>query len=351
MKEATLYTNLSGKVRCTACSRYCLLGEGQIGFCGIRKNIGGRLYLLAYGKAAAVALDPIEKKPLFHYMPGAKVLSISTSGCNWMCKYCQNYDISQRREIYGEDLSPEDVSSLAEKYGADGISYTYNEPTIFAEYAHDIAVIAREMGIFSTFVSNGYLTAESVDYISSFLDAITVDFKGNGNDNFARKFIGIMSYGPVFESLKELRRRGIHIEITDLVVPVNGLGDNTEDALHLASWIRDNLGEDTPLHFTRFHPDYLMRDYPPTPVSTLERHYETARNAGLNFVYIGNVPGHPFENTYCPNCGRELVRRFGFSILRYDIGKDGRCPYCGRDMKIVRSPKHLGKKLINMTPL
>ncbi|MGC8645274.1 MAG: AmmeMemoRadiSam system radical SAM enzyme [Thermoplasmata archaeon] len=349
MKEATLYSQAYGKVRCTACCRYCLLGEGQTGFCGIRKNIGGKLYLLAYGKAAAVALDPIEKKPLYHYMPGASVLSLSTSGCNWMCKYCQNYDISQRREIYGEDLSPEDVVEIAERSDADGISYTYNEPTIFAEYAHDIGVLARERGFFSTFVSNGYLTKESVDYVSTFLDAITVDFKGNGNDGFARKFIGIMSYEPVFQSLRELKRKGIYIEITDLVVPVKGVGDDLEDALHLATWVRDNLGADTPVHFTRFHPDYLMRDYPPTPVATLERHYETAKEAGLNFVYLGNVPGHPYENTYCPNCGKELVRRFGFSILRYDIGEDGRCPYCGRDMRIVRKGNRR-KKRINIFP-
>ncbi|MEM0073669.1 MAG: AmmeMemoRadiSam system radical SAM enzyme [Thermoplasmatales archaeon] len=347
MKEASLYVSEKGRIRCTACSRYCLLGEGQTGFCGIRKNINGKLFLLSYGKAAAVAIDPIEKKPLYHFMPGGRVLSLSTSGCNWMCKYCQNYDISQRREIYGEELSPEEAVKIAERSGADGISYTYNEPTIFAEYAHDIGILGKESNLFSTFVSNGYLTKESIRYVSTFLDAITVDFKGNGNDEFARKFIGIINYSPVFESLKALKSAGIYIEITDLVVPVKGIGDNLDDAFSLARWIRDNIGEDTPLHFTRFHPDYLMRDYPATPVSTLEKHYEAAKEAGLNFVYIGNVPGHPYDNTYCPNCGHELISRYGFSILKYDVDENGRCPYCGRDIRIVRKGR-VSKKLIYM---
>ncbi|MEM0129952.1 MAG: AmmeMemoRadiSam system radical SAM enzyme [Thermoplasmatales archaeon] len=347
MKEASLYVPEKGRIRCTACSRYCLLGEGQTGFCGIRKNINGKLFLLSYGKAAAVAIDPIEKKPLYHFMPGGRVLSLSTSGCNWMCKYCQNYDISQRREIYGEELSPEEAVNIAERAGADGISYTYNEPTIFAEYAHDIGVLGKESNLFSTFVSNGYLTEESVRYVSTFLDAITVDFKGNGSDEFARKFIGILNYSPVFESLKALKSAGIYIEITDLVVPVKGVGDNLDDAFSLARWIRDNIGEDTPLHFTRFHPDYLMRDYPATPVSTLEKHYEAAKEAGLNFVYIGNVPGHTYDNTYCPNCGHELISRYGFSILKYDVDANGRCPYCGRDIRIVRKGR-ISKKLIYM---
>jgi pyruvate formate lyase activating enzyme len=343
MKEAFLYSVAGSKVRCTACRRYCLLGEGQTGFCGIRKNIGGKLYLLSYGRAAALNVDPIEKKPLYHYLPGGRVLSLSTSGCNWSCRYCQNYDISQRREITGEYLSPEDAVNLAIESGSDGISYTYNEPTIFAEYAHDIGMIARTKGLFSTFVSNGYLSEEAVSYIKNFIDAISVDFKGNGNDMFGRKYIGIMSYSPVFDTLKRLRAEGIYTEVTDLVVPVKGIGDNLEDARALARWIRNNLGENTPLHFTRFHPDYLMRDLPPTPVETLEEHHAIAKEEGLNFVYIGNVPGHPLENTYCPNCGRELIRRFGFQITKYDLTKDGRCPSCGEDIHIIRKNARIRK--------
>ena len=314
MKEAFLYSTEKGKVRCTACSRYCLLGDGQTGFCGIRKNIGGHLFLLSYGRAAAVAVDPIEKKPLYHYLPGGRVLSLATSGCSWACKYCQNYDISQRREITGEYLDPEDVVKLAIQSGSDGISYTYNEPSIFAEYAHDIGILAKKRGLFSTFVSNGYESSESIPYLKEFLDAISIDFKGNGNDIFGRKYIGIMSYAPVFETLKRLKSAGIYTEITDLVVPVKGVGDNLDDARNLAVWIRENLGTDVPLHFTRFHPDYLMNNVPATPIETLERHHSIAKEEGLKFVYIGNVPGHPLENTYCPNCGQELVKRFGFQI-------------------------------------
>jgi len=335
MKEAVLYSKEGDRIRCTACARYCLLKEGQTGFCGIRKNIGSTLYLLSYGRVAAMAMDPIEKKPLYHFLPGGRVLSISTSGCNWMCKYCQNYDISQRREVTGDYFTPEEVVKLAVESGADGISYTYNEPTIFAEYAHDIGVIAKKSGLFSTFVSNGYISRESIDYLKGFLDAITVDFKGNGNDEFGRKYIGIGSYGPVFDALKLLRERGIYIEITDLVVPVKGVGDSLDDARRLSRWIRDNLGENTPVHFTRFHPDYLMRNIPPTPVETLERHHSVAKEEGLRFVYIGNVPGHPLENTYCPNCGRELIRRYGFSIIEYRVDDDGKCPYCGEDIHIL----------------
>jgi pyruvate formate lyase activating enzyme len=335
MKEAFLYSADKGRIRCTACSRYCLLGEGQTGFCGIRKNIGGHLFLLSYGRAAAVAVDPIEKKPLYHYLPGGRVLSLATSGCSWACKYCQNYDISQRREITGDYLEPEDVVSMALQSGSDGISYTYNEPSIFAEYAHDIGILAKKRGLFSTFVSNGYESSESISYLREFLDAISIDFKGNGNDIFGRKYIGIMSYAPVFETLKRLKAAGIYTEITDLVVPVKGVGDNPDDARNLAVWIRENLGKDVPLHFTRFHPDYLMMDVPATPIETLERHHSIAKEEGLKFVYIGNVPGHPLENTYCPNCGKELVKRFGFHITSYKITEDGRCPFCGEDMHII----------------
>lgn len=341
MKEAVLYADEGNRMRCTACARYCLLKDEQVGFCGIRKNVGGRLYLLSYGRVTAMAVDPIEKKPLFHFLPGGRVLSLSTSGCNWMCKYCQNYDISQRREVVGDYFGPEEVVNMALRSKSDGISYTYNEPTIFAEYAHDIGITAAKNGLFSTFVSNGYLSKESVKYIGEFVDAISIDFKGNGNDAFGRKYIGILSYGPVFEALKELRRTGIYIEITDLVVPVNGLGNNLDDARTLARWIKNNLGGDTPLHFTRFHPDYLMRDVPATPIDTLEKHYAIAKEEGLKFVYIGNIPGHPLENTYCPNCGIELIKRNGFRITKSNIDNKGRCLKCGEDIHIVRSRERL----------
>ncbi len=345
MKGAFLYREEQGKVRCTACSRYCLLNDGQTGFCGVRKNIGGVLYLMVYGKVAAIAVDPIEKKPLYHYLPGGRVLSLSTHGCSWMCKYCQNYDISQRRDTSGEHLEPEDVVRLAMESGSDGISYTYNEPSIFAEYAHDIGILAKKKGLFSTFVSNGYETEESIRYLKEFVDAMSVDFKGNANDQFARKYIGITTYSPVFSTLKRLKEVGIYTEITDLVVPVKGMGDNEDDARKLARWIYENLGPNVPLHFTRFHPDYLMNDVPVTPVETLEKHHSIAKDEGLKFVYIGNVPGHPLENTYCPNCGRELIRRFGFQITKNRVTPEGLCPYCGEDIHIIVKKKSDEEKL------
>ncbi len=335
VKEATLYDKLNGRVICTACSRYCSLKDGQTGFCGIRKNIGGKLYLLSWGLSTSMNIDPIEKKPLFHFKPGSKVLSISTTGCNWMCKYCQNYDISQRRTVEGYSLSPDDARIILKKYRADGASYTYNEPTIFAEYAKDIAEEIRKVNGFNTFVSNGYMSREAVEYVSSFLDAITVDFKGNANDFFAKKYINIKSYDPVFSALKLLKEKGIHIELTDLVVPVEGIGDNLEDVGLLVSWIKSNLGEKTPIHFTRFHPDYLMNDIPPTPISVLENHYRVAKEEGLEFVYLGNVPGNKLENTYCPRCGRLVIERNGFSVTKKFYDDSGHCLFCGEDLHII----------------
>lgn len=335
MKEAELYSVNGDRVRCTACNRYCLLKEGQTGFCGIRKNIGGKLYLLSWGLAASANIDPIEKKPLFHFKPGSRVLSVSTTGCNWMCKYCQNYDISQRRIVEGYNMTPDEIKKIFVRSKVDGVSYTYNEPTIFAEYARDIAVLIKQEAGFNTFVSNGYLSHESVQYVSSFLDAITVDFKGNANNIFARKYIGIIDFDPVFTSLKAIKGKNIHIEITDLIVPVKDLGDNIEDARQLVVWIKKNLGENTPLHFTRFHPDYLMRDIRQTPLETMEEHYKMAKDEGMKFVYLGNVPGNEHENTYCPRCGKLIIERAGFTILRKNYDKSGHCIFCGEDLHII----------------
>lgn len=334
MKKAELYTKLDDKrVICTACARRCRLSPGQIGFCGVRGNIAGDLYLLNYGVLIAVNVDPIEKKPLMHFHPGSKVLSIATTGCNWACAYCQNYDISQRRIIEGFRFEPEEIVEIALETGSDGVTYTYNEPTIFIEYAHDVGVLAHKHGLFNTFVSNGYMTDEAIDYASRFLDAITVDFKGNGDDRFARRFVLIPSYEPVFNALLELKKKKIFIEITDLVVP--RVGDDLEKARKLARWVAENLGPETPIHFLRFHPDFKMLDYPPTPIETLEKHAKIAKEEGLQYVYIGNVPGHPLESTYCPKCGRPVITRYGFEILRWDLDEENRCKYCGYKINII----------------
>jgi len=332
-KEAVLYRKEQNKIRCLACARRCLIGEGQIGFCGVRSVRNGKLYLDVYGKVAAAHVDPIEKKPLVHIYPGSRVFSFSTFGCNWMCMYCQNYDISQRRRAEGVELSPEEVVEMALGYESEGITYTYNEPAIFAEFAHDVGVIARKKGLFNTMVTNGYWTPELVEYVKEFLDAATIDFKGNGEEKFMKRYTGANGPEPIIETIKELNKEGVHVEITDLIIPQ--IGDSLEAAKTLLRKIYDILGPDVPIHFLRFHPDYKLSYLPDTPVSTLEAHYKIAKEMGFKFPYIGNVPGHPYENTYCPNCGRMIVRRYGFSILEWHLTQDMHCEYCGYKIPIV----------------
>ncbi len=335
MKEALLFEEAgAGKIRCTACARYCKLAEGQVGLCGVRQNIGGKLQLLVYGRVITGHIDPIEKKPLVHYMPGTRIFSIATTGCNWLCHYCQNYDISQRRKVEGDELTPEQIVGMARSHRCEGIAYTYNEPTIYMEFAHDIGVIARREGIFNIFVSNGYATPNVIPLVKEFLDAVTVDFKGNAEKSFVRKYIGIPDPEPIFQYLLEIRSRtSVHVEFTDLVVPQ--VGDSLEEARKLSRWIYDNFGPDFPIHFLRFHPDYRMTDLPSTPVATLEKHWEVARKEGLNYVYIGNVPGHPYENTYCPGCGKIAVGRHGFDITSWGLDSHSRCTACGHSIPIV----------------
>jgi pyruvate formate lyase activating enzyme len=334
-KEAELHRVLpNGKVQCIACARLCQIGEGQVGLCGVRGVVGGKLYLLVYGRVMAGHIDPIEKKPVVHYRPGSKIFSLATSGCNWLCRYCQNYDISQRRKIEGVEAAPEDMVSQALAYECEGLAYTYNQPTIFMEYARDVGRLARSKGLFNIFVSNGYDTPETVAMMDEFLDCITVDFKGSGETKFVRSYIGIPNSDPIYQSLLEIQRRGkVHIEITDLIVPE--VGDSLEAAEKLCRWVYDNLGPDTPIHFLRFHPDYKMMDSPPTPVKTLEKHVAVGRKAGLNYVYIGNVPGHPDESTYCPGCKSVLVKRYGYEILEYNLDAKNRCRACGHQTPIV----------------
>ncbi|HXW37927.1 MAG TPA: AmmeMemoRadiSam system radical SAM enzyme [Nitrososphaerales archaeon] len=334
-RPAELFAPLpGGKVKCTACARYCQIGEGQVGLCGVRGVVGGRLYLLVYGKVIAGHIDPIEKKPVVHYRPGSKIFSIATTGCNWLCSYCQNADISQRRRVEGIDATPEEIVDKASAYGCEGLAYTYNQPTIFMEYARDVGRIARARGIFNIFVSNGFDTPDTVNLTKDFLDCITVDFKGSGETSFVRRYIGIPSADPIFQNLLDLKERTkVHIEITDLIVP--NVGDDLVAAERLCRWVYDRLGPDTPVHFLRFHPDYKMMDLPLTPVETLERHHAIGKRAGLNYVYIGNVPGHPAENTYCPGCGRVLVGRMSYEITEYNLDDQNKCSFCGYKTPIV----------------
>ncbi|MEM1515093.1 MAG: AmmeMemoRadiSam system radical SAM enzyme [Thermoproteota archaeon] len=332
-REAMLYEQIGdNKVRCNLCARRCIISEGTFGFCGVRKNEEGRLYSLNYAKACAANVDPIGKKPLSHFHPGALVMSIATVGCNFRCQFCDNWSISQEKDITGRDFPPEEVIKATIEHDCHGISYTYTEPTIFFEYAYDTAVLAKRNGLFNTFVTNGYMTPEAIKTIASYLDAATVDFKGGGDPEFYKKYSMVPFVEPIFEALKEMKRHGIHIEVTNLVIP--RVGDSIERIRDLASWIRDNIGEDTPFHLLRFHPDYKMTDIPSTEIRTLEKAYEAAKESGLNYVYLGNVPGHRYENTYCPNCNELVIKRLGFDIVKWNLTEEMRCPKCGRQIAI-----------------
>jgi len=332
-KEAMLYEQLpENKVLCNLCGRRCTIPEGAIGFCLVRKNEEGKLYSLVYAKACSACVDPITKKPLSHFHPGSLVMSIATVGCNFRCRFCDNWAISQEKEIKGYDFPPEQVVKATKDNGCQGISYTYTEPTIFFEYAYDTAALAHEQGFFNTFVTNGYMTPEAVRTIAPFLDAATVDFKGGVDPEFYKKFSAVPSVEPIYESLREMRKNDIHVEITNLVVPK--MGDSMERIRELATWIRDNLGKDVPFHLLRFHPDYRLTELPSTPVKTLEQACDVSREAGLHYVYIGNVPGHRYENTYCPNCHELLIKRFSFEIVQWSLTKDMRCPACGQSIAI-----------------
>jgi pyruvate formate lyase activating enzyme len=510
-KVAELWKPVEGtnKILCTACARYCKIGEGQVGLCGIRGVHQGKLWLYVYGRVITGHVDPIEKKPVSHFRPGSKIFSIATTGCNWLCnpagseilmadgdhqvveeirpddalwsideatlrptlgivtgvgrrraqtfrvsvrglaepvlatgdhpvltssgwreiadlgsgalvlvstrtsdsafrptkvskasphaqefhpesvaalerlacreefeppvlewhevqsirpqgppeivysfecipshtyicngitlhncRYCQNADISQRRKVEGIEVEPQDVVRMTVEQGCQGLAYTYNQPTIFIEFARDIGMLARKAGLINIFVSNGYDTPETVAEMPKFLDCVTVDFKGSGETNFVRKYINIPNADPIFQTLLDTRdTKKIHIEITDLIVPQ--VGDDLGAARKLSKWVYDNLGPDTPIHFLRFHPDYKMMEFPWTPVETLEKHCAVAKEEGLKYVYIGNVSGHPLENTYCPGCGAIAIKRYGFDITGWYLDKDNKCKKCGYHLAIL----------------
>ncbi|MGB9895936.1 MAG: AmmeMemoRadiSam system radical SAM enzyme, partial [Thermoproteota archaeon] len=324
-------------VRCNACFRKCTISEGKLGFCRVKKNINGKLYSLVYGKLVAENLDPIEKKPLFHFWPGGTAYSIATVGCNYRCAFCCNWDISQEREIIGNNRTPEEVVDQARKYKATAISYTYTEPTINLEFAYDTSKVANQYGIKNTFVTNGSMSIEAIDLISKYLDAATVDFKGNANKNFYLKRMAVPGVDHIFEGLLALKEKKVHTEITNLVVPKEG--DSLEDLKTLVKWVVNNLGPDVPFHVLRFFPNYLMNDVPPTPVETIEKSIKLAKDLGLRYVYAGNLPGHRSENTYCPNCGALLIERNGFFVTKVNLTQDNRCPKCGEKIPIVGEAK------------
>jgi len=329
MKEAMFYeTLIDGKVNCNLCSHHCRgISDGKRGICGVRENKGGKLFSLVYGKLVARNVDPIEKKPLFNFLPGSLSYSIATVGCNFRCGNCQNFDISQmpkeRGTIVGQDASPEEIVSAAKRTGCGSIAYTYSEPTIFFEYALDVAKLAYKEGIKNVFVTNGYISAEALREISPYLDAANIDLKSFSGD-FYRKNCGAR-LEPVLESIKLHKKLGIWIEITTLIIPT--MNDSEEELKEITEFIRE-LGAETPWHITRFHPMYKLPDLPRTPVETLRKAREIGLEAGLKYVYEGNVPGENGENTYCPNCGKKVIHRFGYQILENKI-KNSACAYCG----------------------
>ncbi len=335
VKEAKHWRKVNGnKVVCSLCYKRCPISDDGFGACGVRYNRGGTLYTVVYGLLTAANVDPIEKKPLMHFMPGSYVMSISTAGCNFMCRFCQNWTISQSRrdEIFGEFFTPERVVELAKKYGADGISYTYNEPTIFYEFMLDTAKLAKKEGLFNTMVTNGYMTVEAWNELAPYMDAVTVDFKAGGNKQFYLKYMGVPDPEPTYNTLLAMKEKGVFIEITNLVVPK--YGDDPDDLRKLARWIVENLGPETPFYLLRFYPHFMMKDLPATPISTLENLAKIAKDEGLHYVYMGNVPGHELEHTYCPKCGKLVVRRYGFDIVEWKLKEGNECPYCGYRLNI-----------------
>ncbi|MDO3376720.1 AmmeMemoRadiSam system radical SAM enzyme [Geoalkalibacter halelectricus] len=329
MKEAMFWEKAGDhQVRCGLCRFRCLIAEGRRGVCGVRENRAGILYTLVYGRSVAENVDPIEKKPLFHFHPGSLSYSVATVGCNFRCLHCQNHQISQVAhdsgvELTGHPLPPAEIVRRAKQSGCRSIAYTYTEPTIFFEYAYDTAVLARREGIKNVFVTNGYTTAQALAAIAPYLDGANVDLKGF-SENFYREVVGATLAG-VLDTLKEYRRLGIWIEVTTLLIP--GRNDQPGELRKLANFIAKELGVDTPWHVTAFYPTYKLTDAPPTPAQTLRLARKIGLEAGLRYVYTGNIPGEQGESTFCSGCGELLFERRGFRLGRMNLN-EGRCRSC-----------------------
>jgi pyruvate formate lyase activating enzyme len=335
VREARFYEKLEeGKVRCHLCAHRCLIGEGKRGICAVRENVDGTLMSLVYGKLISMNIDPIEKKPLFHFLPGSRSLSIATVGCNFRCEHCQNYEISQfPRErgdvpLPGEDTTSEAVVDAAVHGGCESISYTYTEPTISLEFAVDTARLARSRGVRNVFVSNGFMTPESVEAIAPHLDGNNIDLKGD--EKFYKEVCGAR-LEPVRETIRLMKKSGVWVEVTTLVIPNHN--DADRDLRDIAEFVA-SVDPAIPWHVSQFYPTYKMLDEPRTPVETLRRAMKIGKESGLRYVYEGNVPGEGGENTTCPACGTLLIARYGFSIQE-DRMKDGSCGACGASQEGV----------------
>lgn len=337
IREALLYKKLeNGKVKCHTCERHCKIDLGELGFCKTRKNTDGKLYTLVYGDISSMSANPIEKKPFFHFWPGSKALTVGTWSCNFDCPWCQNYDISKSPQRIGEGeyISPEDFMKLMKRHNCQGTSISFNEPILLLEYSLHVFDLARREGYYNTYVTNGYMTTEALQLlIEHGLDAMNIDIKGDAE---AVKDHCKADVGRVWKNAGLAKQHGIWIELTTLIIP--GVNDDEECLRSIAGRIMTEFGEDTPWHLTRYYPAYRFAStlyVPPTPASSLQKAYEIGKREGLNYVYVGNLPGYPHENTHCPSCGKLLIERYGFDVTRYGITHDKRCPNCQAEIPIV----------------
>ena len=325
-REARFYEKLPRKkIKCKLCPRECEIGDRERGYCGVRENRGGAYYTLVYGRVCAAHIDPVEKKPFFHFAPGTLAFSVATAGCNVNCKMCQNWEISQVRpeQVESKNLPPAKLAALARESGCASIAYTYSEPVVFCEYVLDAAGAGRAAGVKSVVVTGGYIQPEPLKEMCRRVDAIKVDLKGF-SEKYYRNVVG-GELKPVLNALATIRTQGAWNEIVYLVVPT--LNDSDNELRGLARWVKTELGPDVPLHFSRFYPNYLLKNLPPTPLPTLERAKAIADAEGIHYVYIGNVPGHPAENTYCPNCRRMVIKRAGLMVKAVHLDS-GQCRFC-----------------------
>ena len=340
MAEALLYDRLDDqRVRCNVCLWRCLINPGKSGVCGVRRNENGSLQLLNYGMVSSLAADPIEKKPLFHFFPGSSVLSFGTVGCNFHCIHCQNWEIacvedpaSDRHRL--REITPQEAVRMAVKNGCAGLAWTYNEPTIWFEYTLDSARLAHENGLYTVYVTNGYMTPEALDMLGPYLDAWRVDVKGF-SDRLYRDLAKVRHWRKILEVAERARHKwNMHVEVVTNLIP--SMNDDEKQLSEIAAWIKEALGELTPWHVTRFHPHRRLSHLQPTGLATLEKAYDIGRRAGLRFVYLGNVPGHAYENTVCYQCGTLAIERTGYNISVKAV-KGSCCAVCGADLNIRNS--------------
>jgi len=334
IKEAMFYEKLAeNEVKCNLCAHRCKISPGGRGICGVRENYEGTLFSLVYGAVAGETVLNIENNSLYHYFPGSLAYSVGTAGCNFRCRHCQNWELSSTspEDSYLPVLNPCQLVLQARMAGCRSISWIYNEPAIWYEYIFDGAKLAREAGLGTTYMTNGYIAPEALEHISPSLDALSADIKAF-TDEFYREICNA-KLAPVLESTLFAKKLGIHVEVVNVVIPAHN--DSPDEIRELSSWVYDNLGKDTPLHFNRFHPGYKMKNLPPTPVETLDRAYSIASEEGMRFVYVGNVPGHLHENTYCPECETLLIERGFFEVQEYNLTDEKVCPKCGEDIPII----------------